>query len=437
MTPAGTTPSRASGEEEVCRSAADLIRIDTTNRGGGDAVGERAAAEYVAAHLADVGLEPRIYERAVRRSNVVTRWAGTDPTRPALVVHGHLDVVPADRAEWSVDPFGGEIRDGMLWGRGAVDMKNMVAMVLASVRELTDRGVRPRRDVILTFLADEEDNSHHGARWLVEAHPEVFDGADTAIGEVGGFSTEIRGTTVFLVQSGEKGILWLRLRSRGRAGHASQVNDRNAVVDLARAVLRICDEPWPIALTATTTALFDALRSLSVEGDPEQAFASVGAPAAFVVPALRTTAAVTMFEGGDKQNVIPGAASALIDVRVLPGERDRVLDRIRELAGADIDVIVEDDVAAVEAPFTGPLIDAIRSSLGRRAPGARVAPYLLPAGTDNAVLASLGIHGYGFVPMRLPADYDVPAMFHGVDERVPLDALVFGQSVLSDLLETY
>lgn len=423
--------------DDVSWIASDLVRIDTTNRGGGDAVGERVAAEYVASRLDECGLEARILEKARGRSNVIARWPGTDPTLPALVVHGHLDVVPADPAEWTIDPFGGEIRDGLLWGRGAVDMKNMLAMVLAAAADMNTRGSRPRRDVILAFLADEEDNSQFGARWLVDAHPEAFDGADAAISEVGGFSAEVAGSTVFLVQTGEKGILWLRLRSRGHAGHASQVHDPNAIVDLARAVLRIDDERWPDALTETTARLVDAIEGSAAPGDAESVLASLGACAPFVVPGLRTTTALTMFSGGDKQNVVPGRASALVDVRFLPGERDRVLARIRELAGPGIEVDIEADIEAVEAPFDGPLVDAMRASLGRLAPGARVAPYLLPAGTDNAILARLGIRGYGFVPMRLPADYDFPAMFHGVDERVPVDALQFGQSVLTDLLETY
>lgn len=431
---------QATGAEEVCQITSALIQIDTTNRGGGNAVGEREAANYVAGMLAEVGIEPRFYERAPGRTNVVARWHGADRDLPALILHGHLDAVPADPAEWSVDPFSGVITDGMIWGRGAVDMKNMVAMILSAVRTLVKAGFTPRRDILLAFFADEEDNSHYGSRWMVETHPHVFDGADVAISEVGGYSVDINGSPVFMVQTGEKGILWLRLHSHGRAGHASQLNDDNAILTLAEALIRIGAEPWPVTLTATTARLLDELRAIggiAAEADPTEVFASTGPCAPFVIPGLLNVASVTMVNAGYKQNVIPSDASALIDVRVLPGQRDAVLQRIRQLAGPDIEVVVEDDVSAVETSFDGPIVDAIRASIAHFLPDARIVPYLLPAGTDNALLAPLGIRGFGFVPLLLPAGYDFPAMFHGVDERVPLEALVFGEAVISHLIQTY
>ncbi|MFJ4170751.1 M20/M25/M40 family metallo-hydrolase [Paenarthrobacter sp. NPDC089714] len=431
---------RATGEEEVCRLTSELIKIDTTNHGSGKSVGERAAAEYVAALLAEVGIESKFYELEPGRTNVIARWKGLDSDLPALLLHGHLDVVPADPTEWSVDPFGGVIKDGMIWGRGAVDMKNMVAMILASVRELVAEGFTPNRDIILAFLADEEDNSNFGSRWLVKEHPEVFAGADVAISEVGGYSVDINGRPVFMVQTGEKGILWLRLHSRGRAGHASQLNDENAILKLAEALVRIGGEPWPVTLTATTSRLLEELKDIAgfdPDTDPVEVFNSTGTCAPFVVPGLMNVANSTMIEGGYKQNVIPSDATALIDVRVLPGQRDEVLERVRTLAGPHVEVVVEDDVAAIETTFDGQIIEAIKSSIARFRPDARVVPYLMPAGTDNAMLAEIGIRGFGFVPLLLPDGYDFPAMFHGADERVPLDALVFGQAVLTDLIRTY
>lgn len=430
----------ATGDEEVCRITADLIRIDTSNRGGGDAVGEELAADYVEDLLSQVGIASERYEKAPGRTNLIARWAGSDPSLPALVLHGHLDVVPADPAHWSVDPFSGDLKDGMIWGRGAVDMKNMVAMILTAVRGLVSDGFTPRRDIILAFLADEEDNSHFGARWLVAEHPEVFAGADVAISEVGGFSVDLEGRPVFLVQTGEKGIVWLRLRSHGRASHASQFNDDNAILTLARALIRIGDEPWPVTLTATTTRLVQALQEIlgvNAGTDPRTVLEATGPCAPFVIPGLMNVTNATVLEAGYKFNVVPADATALLDVRVLPGRRDEVLDRVRELAGPGIEVIVEDDVAAVETTFDGPIVDAIRASIEKYRPDARVVPYLLPAGTDNAMLAPLGIRGFGFVPLLLPADYDFPAMFHGADERVPIDALVFGAAVLTELIRTY
>lgn len=425
---------------EVCRITADLIRIDTTNWGGGNAVGERAGADYVESLLAEVGISCQRYEKAAGRTNLIARWRGSDPSLPGLVLHGHLDVVPADPDDWSVDPFGGVLRDGMIWGRGAVDMKNMVAMIVTAARTLATAGVTPRRDIVLAFLADEEDNSHYGSRWLVAEHPEVFAGADVAISEVGGFSVDVGGRQLFLIQSGEKGILSLRLRARGRARHASLISAENAVVEVARAVVRIGDEPWPVTLTETTTRLLDRLRELTGAGAEVDHRSLVDATApcsAFVVPGLTDVANPTVLDAGQKVNIVPAEATARIDVRVLPGRCEEVLARVRELAGPRVEVVLEDEVAALENGFDLPLIDAIRASLTRCRPDAAIAPYLLPAGTDNAILADLGIRGFGFVPLLLPPGFDFPAMFHGPDERVPVESLVFGERVLRDLISTY
>jgi acetylornithine deacetylase/succinyl-diaminopimelate desuccinylase-like protein len=428
------------GDEEVCRIARELIRIDTTNYGTGNAVGEQKAADYVARLLTDVGLECQCYEAEPGRTNLIARWKGADPDLPALLLHGHLDVVPADASEWSVSPFDGVIKDGMLWGRGAVDMKDMNAMIIASVRALAAEGFMPRRDIILAFFADEEANSVLGTRWLIEHHPEVFAGADVAISEVGGYTVNVNGRPVFLVQTGEKGILWLRLRCRGRAGHASQLNDENAILELARAITRIGSEPWPVTLTPTTSLLLDELRQLAdlpETTDPLEVAKRTGSGEPLVAPGFLNVANVTIFQGGYKENVVPGEASALVDVRVLPGQRDAVLARIAEIAGPKVTIEIEDEVDAVETTFDEPIVEAMRSSIARYLPEARIAPYLLPAGTDNALLAKIGIRGYGFVPLLLPADFDFPAMFHGVDERVPLTALVFGEAVLRELIRTY
>lgn len=431
----------ATGTEDVCRTAADLIRIDTTNHGNGRAVGEAVAADYIEEFLQDIDIPSRRYEKAPGRSNLIARLPGEDPSLPALILDGHLDVVPADDEDWSVDPFGGVIMDGMLWGRGAVDMKGMVGMILAAARSLTQAERRPRRDVILAFLADEEDNSHYGARWLVEEYPEVFGGAECAIGEVGGFSVDLAGNPAFLVQTGEKGILWLRLRATGRVSHGSQVNkDANAIATLARAVVRVCDEPWPTALTDTTSAMLAALREALDAGedaDPYALIETLGPCSTFISPGLSTVANTTMLNAGYKENVVPGEATAFLDVRYLPGQRDSVLARIQELVGEDVEVEIADDVPALETGFDGEIVDAMRGALTTFVPQAKVLPYLVPAGTDNPMFARLGIRGFGFSPLLLPPGFDFPSMFHGVDERVPLDALVFGTAVLQELLLRY
>ncbi len=426
---------------ETARIARDLIRFDTSNRGGGDANPERPAADYVADYLRSIGLDPEIYESAPGRASVVARVAGADPTLPALVLHGHLDVVPADPANWSVDPFAGVIKDGMLWGRGAVDMKNMDAMILTAMAELLRAGERPRRDTILAFFADEENGGPFGARYLVDHHPELFAGAATAISEVGGYSIDVDGTRAYLIQTGEKSLDWIRLRARGTAAHGSRVWQDNAVTRLAEAIAALGRHEWPLRLCDTTRELIGELaRILGVEpaeADAEEIVLRLGKGGGFIQASLRTTSNPTVLTAGYKHNVIPDTAEALVDVRALPADQVDVLEEIRAIVGDDIEIESVHSDIGLEVPFAGELVDAMVASLRREDPEARVLPYLLSGGTDNKSLARLGITGYGFAPLRLPPDLDFPGMFHGVDERVPLDALDFGHRVLADLLRTY
>ena len=426
---------------ETAKIARDLIRIDTTNRGGGDANPERPAAEYVAEYLRGLGLAPQIFESAPGRASLVARVVGAEPELPALVLHGHLDVVPADPANWSVDPFAGVVKDGMLWGRGAVDMKNMDAMILTAIAELQRAGERPRRDVILAFFADEENGGEYGARYMVDHHPELFAGAKTAISEVGGYSIDIDGTRAYLIQTGEKSLDWIRLRARGTAAHGSRVWRDNAVTRLAEAIAALGRHEWPLRLCDTTRELVDEIARIlgetPGESDPEELVVRLGAGGGFIQASLRTTSNPTVLQAGYKHNVIPDTAEALVDVRSLPVDQAGVLDEIRAIVGDDIEIESVHSDVGLETPFSGELVDAMVASLKREDPEARMLPYLLSGGTDNKSLSRLGIAGYGFAPLRLPADLDFPGMFHGVDERVPLDALDFGHRVLVDLLRSY
>lgn len=429
-----------SGNEipEVARVAADLIRFDTSNFGGGNAKGEREAAEYVIDYLATLGLHADTYEPVDRRTSLSVRVPGRDRDRPALVVHGHLDVVPAVAADWTVDPFAGEIRDGVLWGRGAVDMKGMDAMILTSVADLVRAGEQPARDLIVTFFADEEAGGEEGSGRVVEDRAEWFTGATEAISEVGGYSIDVAGCRAYLLQVGEKALLWLKLTARGRAGHGSGVHDDNAITRLATAVAKLGATDWPVSLTETTTALLHALRDLAAtdETDPDTLAALAGPAQRFLRSSFRTTTNPTGLTAGYKHNVIPDVAEALIDVRVLPGTEEAALADIRRIVGDDIEITTVVGDIGLETPFAGDLVDAMIAALGRHDPGVPVLPYLLGGGTDNKALSRLGITGYGFAPLRLPADLDFTGMFHGVDERVPVDSLVFGQRVLTDLLRS-
>ncbi|MGW9586528.1 M20/M25/M40 family metallo-hydrolase [Microbacterium sp. NPDC055455] len=432
-------PSPDLGLPEVAAVARDLIRFDTTNHGGGRAAGEREAAEYVGAYLEGLGLQAEYYEPVPRRTNVMARVPGRDRDKPALVLHGHLDVVPAIAEDWSVDPFEGVVKDGLLWGRGAVDMKDMDAMILTSVADLLRAGEQPERDLVLAFFADEENGGIEGSALVVQDHPEWFAGATEAISEVGGYSIPVGDRHAYLLQVGEKALVWIRLVARGRAAHGSSVHADNAVTRLAEAVAALGRTAWPVTLTDTTREMTDRLAEIMGRsaGDPDAVAAATGAASGFLRSTLRTTTNPTGLVAGYKHNVIPDRAEALVDVRVLPGTEDAALADIRRIVGDDVAVEVVHQDIGLEVPFSGDLVDAMVAALGRHDPRAPVVPYLMGGGTDNKALAALGIAGYGFAPLRLPADLDFTGMFHGVDERVPVDALVFGQAVLTDLLRTY
>jgi len=433
-----STTDRLDLTAEIAR---DLIRFDTTNYGEGRSNGETDAAEYVAEKLRDLGLTPELFDSEPGRTSVVARVAGRDRSKEALVVHGHLDVVPADPANWSVDPFGGIIQDGMLWGRGAVDMKNMDAMILASLQDVIGSGGAPERDLVIAFFADEEAGGVLGSHYLAREHPGLFAGATEAISEVGGYSITLGGQRAYLLQTGEKALIWAKLVARGNAGHGSRIHHDNAITRLAEAVAKVGRREWPIRLTDTTTQLLaEIARILGVDPErvgPDELALATGTASGFIQASLRTTTNPTGLQAGYKHNVIPDSAEALIDIRSLPGAENAVLAEIAELVGPDIEIVTMHRDIGLETEFGGPLIDAIVGTLEKHDPGAPVLPYLLPAGTDNKALSTLGIKGYGFAPLKLPADLDFPAMFHGVDERVPLDALVFGRRVLTDLLSTY
>ncbi|WP_284982171.1 M20/M25/M40 family metallo-hydrolase [Arthrobacter sp. efr-133-TYG-118] len=428
-------------EDEVVRICQELIRIDTSNFGDDSGPGERAAAEYTAALINEVGLDAEIFESAPGRANVVTRMAGEDPSAGALVVHGHLDVVPALKDQWSVDPFSGELKDGLIWGRGAVDMKDMDAMILSVMRDFARTGRKPKRDIIFAFFADEEAGGNHGARYAVEHRRELFDGATEAISEVGGFSATIGGQRTYLLQTAEKGLSWLRLVAHGRAGHGSQINTDNAITRLAGAVTRIGEYRWPIELTPTTRQFLEGVTELTgVEFDPdnpETLLKELGTVARFVGATLQNTSNPTLLSSGYKHNVIPESAEALVDCRTLPGQQELVFETVKKLAGDGVDVSYVNKDVSLEVPFAGNLVDAMIDALHTEDPGAKVLPYTLSGGTDNKSLSKIGITGYGFAPLMLPEELDFTGMFHGVDERVPADSLKFGSRVLNTLLSNY
>lgn len=440
MTQAGSEPV-ITAEDEVVDLCRELIQIDTSNYGDESGPGERRAAEYVAAKLAEVDLQPEIFESRPGRANVIVRVPGEDQTRGALLIHGHLDVVPAEKSDWRVDPFSGEIEESCVWGRGAIDMKDMDAMTLAVVRQIAREGRRPPRNLVVAFVADEEAGGGTGARWLVNTRRDLFEGCTEAIGEVGGFSYTISDERrLYLIQTAEKGMAWLRLIADGTAGHGSMINDDNAVTELTEAVARLGRHRFPIRVTRTVRAflgeLSDALGIALDPNDIETTVAKLAPLARLLGATLRNTANPTMLAAGYKVNVIPGRAEAYVDGRFLPGHEEEFFAELDELLGPRIRREFVNHDIAVETDFSGDLVDAMAAALVAEDPGARAVPYTVSAGTDAKSFSRLGIRCFGFSPLRLPPDLDFAGMFHGVDERVPVDALTFGTRVLDRFLAT-
>ncbi|PRY54885.1 acetylornithine deacetylase/succinyl-diaminopimelate desuccinylase-like protein [Knoellia remsis] len=432
-------------EDEVVDICRELIAIDTSNYGDGSGPGERAAADYVDRLFREVGLEPEIVESEPGRASLVVRIPGADRERGALCVHGHLDVVPANAEDWDVDPFEGVERDGMIWGRGAVDMKDMDAMIIACVRHIARQGITPPRDLVIALFADEEAGGKLGSHHLVEHRPDLFEGVTEAVSEVGGYSVTVPTKDggekrAYLLQTAEKGILWLRLTANGRAGHGSVPNDENAVARLAEALSRLAAHKWPREFIPSVRTLLDRLSEITgvtwSDEDLDELLENLGGAQGFVRGTLQDTSNPTMLDAGYKHNVIPQQAHANVDCRFLPGHEEELMATITDLVGEHVTIEVIHRDIALDAPFEGPLVEAMVAALQTEDPEAEVLPYCLSGGTDNKALSLLGITGYGFAPLRLPADLDFAPMFHGINERVPVDSLKFGARVLQRFIET-
>ncbi len=421
---------------EIVQIVSDLIKIDSSNYGDGSGPGEALVAEYVQSSLQSAGIEAERYETtSAKRQGVYARIAGADSSRPALMLHGHLDVVPAAAGDWTYDPFGAEIHDGCIWGRGAVDMKDGVGMILALSRFWARNGIVPPRDIVLQFMPDEEAGSRHGSHWIAENRKDMFQNVTQAVGEVGGFSLTLKeNVRLYLVQTAEKGIRWMKLRAEGTAGHGSFLNDDNAVTKLAQAVAAVGNHQFETLLTPTVRdfikSVSDALEiELSID-DPQELLSHLGPIARIIGATLSNTANPTMLNAGYKHNVIPGEASAMIDGRFLPGFEENLLRDIDRLLPEGVyreDVITD---IAVEAPFEGQLVEAMDAAIRAEDPFGTPVPYTVSGGTDAKAFSMLGIDCYGFLPLLLPPELDFAAMFHGVDERVPVEGLEFGMRVM-------
>ncbi len=433
--------------DDVVEVVSRLIRFDTTNTGELETTqGEAECARWVFEQLAEVGYRPEYLESgAPGRGNVLARLQGADSSRGALLIHGHLDVVPAEPADWSVHPFSGAIEDGYVWGRGAVDMKDMVGMMIVVARQLKRAGIVPPRDLVFAFVADEEHGGKYGSHWLVENRPDLFEGVTEAIGEVGGFSLTVPRPDggerrLYLIETAEKAIRWMRLTARGRAGHGSMINDQNAVTALAEAVARLGRHQFPLVLTDTVVEFLGAIsEETGLSFDPESpdlegAIEKLGPMARMLKAILHDTANPTMLKAGYKANVIPATAEAVVDCRVLPGRQAAFEAEVDELIGPDVTREWIRDLSSYETSFDGDLVDAMNDAVLAVDPDGRTVPYMLSGGTDAKAFSRIGIRCFGFSPLRLPPELDFASLFHGVDERVPTDSLKFGTEVLAHFL---
>ena len=448
--------------EECVEHLRALIRIPSVNppgvadgAAGRDSTGaETAAANYCAEVLTSAGIAAQVLETVPGRGSCFARLPATIASgEPPLVLLSHVDVVPVDAESWSHDPFGGELVDGVIWGRGAVDMKDMVAMELGVMLALARFGGERSRDVILAAVADEEAGGVFGAGHWVAQRPDLFADAAgrpaaAALNEVGGYAMTIRGRRVYGIQVAEKGIAWTRLRATGTTGHGSMPHPDNAALKLAEAVTRLAS-PRPARVTPVVEAFLGALELGDVldavrAGDEEAALAALEAGVDDPVlrrslsAMLRDTVTTTMIQVGKKSNVIPGSGEAQIDVRTLPGTNQQAL--LAELQATVGDLALVEPVItmpAVEAPGDAPIVGLMRSALLAADPEATAAPMMITPGTDAKALATLGIPTYGFAPLQLAADMPFLSLFHGHDERVPVSALRFGLPVLHEVVSRF
>lgn len=436
--PDSISPGLSTAQDEVVSLCRTLIRFDTSN----PTSDESEAAQWVLGQLEEVGLTAELIESEPGRASVVCRVAGEDSTRGGLLLHAHLDVVPAEPSDWTHPPFEGVIEDGFLWGRGAIDMKDTVAVFLAVARHLGRTGTVPSRDLVFLFVADEEAGGVYGSKYLVEHRPDIFDGVTEAIGEGGGFSFPVDETRrLYPIENAQRGQAWLRLTATGRAGHGSSPNDENAVTRIADAISAIGHHPFAYHLVDSVRGLaMEYARLRGIEFDPENIADSLdrlgpeGHELLDVI--VRNSANPTMTEAGYQINVIPGRATAAIDGRFLPGQEQEFLAEIDSLLPEGVErEFVHHDVA-METPFEGRLVDAMQAAILAEDPDSSTASYCNPGGTDAKAFATLGIRCFGFKALKLPHDLEYVRLFHGVDERVPLDGLTFGVRVIGRLVLT-
>jgi acetylornithine deacetylase/succinyl-diaminopimelate desuccinylase-like protein len=436
-------PAEAALQDRPAELLARLLRFDTTNPPGN----ERECIDWVRGLLEGLGCEVRILAAEPERPSLVARLPG-EGSSPPLLLQGHVDVVAA-RGSWRHPPFAGEQHDGFIWGRGALDMKGGVAMMLAAFMRAKAAGRRPPGDVILCLMADEEAGSALGAEFLVREHPELFEGVRYAIGELGGFRMEIAGRSLYPVMVAEKQICWTLATMRGRAGHGSMPLAGGAMAALGQLLSTIDGSRLPVHVPAVTRMMIEAiaaelpaplaapLRGLVRPRITDRLLDALGERGRIFDPLLHNTVAATVVRGGEKINVIPDEVSVELDVRLLPGSSpEQAFAELRALSGVELELeVVRHDHAPAEPDMAmfATLAGVLRELDGEAKP----VPLLLPGVTDGRFFSKLGIQTYGFLPMQLPSDFRFMELIHAEDERLPVEAVEFGTSAVERLLERF
>jgi acetylornithine deacetylase/succinyl-diaminopimelate desuccinylase-like protein len=448
-----TSPNWDALADETIRILRDLIRLDTSNPPGNEII----AADYIARLLKANGVEPAVIETAPKRGNVIARLKGNGNAAP-LLLYFHTDVVPVEREQWSVDPFGGELRNGYVYGRGALDMKGIGAMQLAVFLALaaeTRHGasLRLQRDVIIAATADEETDTNQGIGILVDKHPDLLR-AEYALSEFGGASIYVGSHCFYPVQTGEKGNVWMRMVAHGRPGHASVPHPDNAVVHLSRAIDKLARAKLPMRPTATARAYVNGLadglgggQSIALRAWLEmEALHDVpvhrliydGALAAELHAMTHNTVVPTGLRGGYKTNVIPSSVEATLDCRTLPGfGPDEMIAELRDILGEDgqhVEFEVDSAGDAIEFPIDTPLFKTISQALRRHDAKGIPVPYMMTGATDAKHVARLGAVCYGFSPMQMQPGENFFEQVHGHDEKVSVSALAWGSRVLYEVV---
>jgi acetylornithine deacetylase/succinyl-diaminopimelate desuccinylase-like protein len=438
------TLARLSTGEHPVELLQELLRFDTSNPPGH----EGPCIDFVDGLLKEAGLVTERAERMPGRPNLIARRPGCGRA-PALLFCGHVDVVPVVGQPWSVPPFAGAVSDGYVWGRGALDMKGGVAMMVSAFLRAANDGVAPAGDLVLALVVDEESGGDCGARFLVDERPDLLRGVRYAIGEFGGFPLHILGRTFYMIQVAEKSPVAVDVVIRGPAGHGARLLRGGAMAKLGRILRRLERHRLPVHITPVTRQMIEAMaarlpfpgrvvvRRLLHPALTDRVLDALGDAGRTFEPLFRNTVNATIVRGGERLNVIPSEIHLALDARLLPGyTTDDLLDELRPILRSDGQAHVVPEGGSSSEPDLR-LVDLLGRLLQKRVPGAVPVPYLLPASSDGRHLAKLGIQTYGYTPMNLPPGDSFFSTIHAADERIPVEAVEFGASVLYDVIRSY